>query len=360
MDALEDGTIDLVVTSPPYPMIKMWDKQFSGINPDIANHLGENSSRAAFEAMHSALDQVWCQLYRVMKEGAFACINIGDATRSCGGRFQLFPNSARVQAKFFELGFAALPPIIWRKQTNAPNKFMGSGMLPAGAYVTLEHEKILIFRKGEKRAFSTEQEKKLRRLSGYFWEERNTWFSDLWDLKGARQQYSNKADHFRSAAYPFEIPFRLINMYSLFNDRVFDPFAGTGTTTLAAMASGRNSVCFEIDETAFITIGERIKTDTSGINEHNRRRLKNHLNFIADYEGQKGRLSYVNSYFGFPVMTAQEKELKLSFVKKIERHDQNNYSVSYYNDSLIRRIGSEVLAMDDFCFSNGQQLRFDL
>ena len=61
------------------------------------------------------------------------------------------------------LGFSALPAIIWRKQTNAPNKFMGSGMLPAGAYVTLEHEYILIFRKGAKREFSSPADKANRR-----------------------------------------------------------------------------------------------------------------------------------------------------------------------------------------------------
>ena len=69
-----------------------------------------------------------------------------------------------------------MPAILWRKPTNAPNKFMGSGMLPPNAYVTLEHEYILMFRWGAKREFSQEEQKRSRRESAYFWEERNGWF----------------------------------------------------------------------------------------------------------------------------------------------------------------------------------------
>ena len=61
-------------------------------------------------------------------------------------------------------------------------------MLPSGAYVTLEHEWILIFRKGGKCQFKTDIEKLRRKESSFFWEERNVWFSDLWDLKGKNKK----------------------------------------------------------------------------------------------------------------------------------------------------------------------------
>ena len=84
--------------------------------------------------------------------------------------FVLYPNHARILNSLLDIGFSVLPDILWRKQTNAPNKFMGSGMLPAGAYVTLEHEYVLIVRKGSKREFKTEDEKrndaKVRCLGG--------------------------------------------------------------------------------------------------------------------------------------------------------------------------------------------------
>lgn len=104
------------------------------------------------------------------------------------GDFQLYSNHSRILHRFLDLGFAALPDILWHKQTNAPNKFMGSGMLPVGAYVTYEHEYILILRKGRRRDFTSEQEKTRRRESAFLGEERNLWFSDVWlDIKGAAQ-----------------------------------------------------------------------------------------------------------------------------------------------------------------------------
>ena len=85
-------------------------------------------------------------------------------------------------------------------------------MLPAGAYVTLEHEYVLIFRKGAKREFKTEAEKKKRRESALFWEERNIWYSDVWtDIKGTEQALPNAVSRQRSAAFPFNLAYRLIN-----------------------------------------------------------------------------------------------------------------------------------------------------
>ncbi len=114
----------------------------------------------AFNLMHELLNSVWNEVFRVLKNGRFACINVGDATRTVQNTFCLYPNHARILNYLLKIGFSALPDILWRKQANTPNKFMGSGMLPAGAYVTLEHEYILILRKGQKREFKTENEKK--------------------------------------------------------------------------------------------------------------------------------------------------------------------------------------------------------
>ncbi|MBW1821507.1 MAG: site-specific DNA-methyltransferase, partial [Deltaproteobacteria bacterium] len=248
MDSIDSESVDLIVTSPPYPMIKMWDKMFCDQNPLIEDALKRSHGMKAFELMHQELDLVWQEIFRVLKKGRFACINIGDAVRTIAGDFRLYPNHSRILHFLQGLGFSALPDILWRKQTNAPNKFMGSGMLPAGAYVTLEHEFILIARKGSKRDFNKEQEKRNRHESAIFWEERNAWFSDIWfDIKGASQVLGTRESRLKSGAFPFEIAYRLINMYSVKDDVVLDPFLGTGTTMAAAMASGRNSVGFEID-----------------------------------------------------------------------------------------------------------------
>lgn len=82
----------------------------------------------------------------------------------------------------------------------------------------------------------------------FFWEERNVWFSDLWEIKGASQVIlSSKAGRSRSASFPLEIPLRLIYMYSAEGDTVLDPFAGFGTTNIACMITNRNSIGFELD-----------------------------------------------------------------------------------------------------------------
>lgn len=83
--------------------------------------------------------------------------------------------------------------------------------------------------------------------SSFFWEERNVWFSDVWDIKGTKQNLQKSKTRERSAAFPFEIPYRLINMFSQKGDMILDPFLGTGTTIQAAIVCGRNSCGYEID-----------------------------------------------------------------------------------------------------------------
>ena len=188
-----------------------------------------------------------------------------------------------------------LPDILWRKPTNAPNKFLGSGMLPAGAYVTYEHEYILIVRKGGPRKFSP-ADKARRRRSAFFWEERNVWFSDVWlDLVGTRQLLGNAGlddpdARARSAAYPFELACRLIQMHSLIGDTVLDPFLGTGTTTAAAIASGRSSIGFELEHSLEQPISDAIETAVPLGREYAQRRLDAHLDFVQSREAAGRRL----------------------------------------------------------------------
>jgi DNA modification methylase len=326
---IPDSSVDLVVTSPPYPMIAMWDGLFSGLSPEIADLLQKQNGNDAFELMHLELDKVWKETWRVLKDGAFACINIGDATRCIGERFRLYPNHSRIISALCGLGFDCLPAILWRKQTNAPNKFMGSGMLPAGAYVTLEHEYILIFRKGAKRPFKSDIDKAKRTQSAFFWEERNTWFSDLWNFKGVPQRSKGTDLRARSAAYPFELPYRLIQMYSLANDIVFDPFIGTGTTAVAALASGRSSIGIEIDKAFGPLICDQIKSSRTFANETVSVRIADHIAFEKKYGSIKRPLKYTNEHHGFPVMTRQERNLQLMSISSIEEMTDFTFSVGY-------------------------------
>ena len=330
MKAIPSSSVHLVVTSPPYPMIEMWDDMFKCQNNEIAKALKHQKGLQAFEWMHRELDPVWKEIHRILINGGIACINIGDAVRTIDGDFRLYPNHSRILSAMLKTGFSALPLILWRKPTNAPNKFMGSGMLPAGAYVTLEHEYILILRKGSKREFISPGKKQIRREGAFFWEERNSWFSDVWfDLIGTTQKMANDAARLRNAAFPFELSYRLINMYSTKGDTVVDPFLGTGTTIFAAMATARNSIGFEIEPGFQDQIFSIKDTVIDTANDRIRQRIQRHLEFVRERSKEKGNPKYLNRYYKFPVITRQEIELFFNPLETIERIDGNAMSVTY-------------------------------
>ena len=332
---LQTNSIQLMITSPPYPMVEMWDESFSKQNPEIKVALESKDGARAFELMHQILDKVWDETYRVLASGGIACINIGDATRTIEENFQLYNSHSRILNHCMKIGFQSLPSIIWRKQTNAPNKFMGSGMLPPGAYVTLEHEHILILRKGAKKSFTTVEEKRNRQESSFFWEERNEWFSDVWlSLKGTKQRMDSSEVRERSGAYPFELAYRLINMFSVKGDTVLDPFAGTGTTMLAAIAAERNSIGVELDAGFSKIIKSRMLSAKESLNFYLQERISKHLDFINKRSIEKGVPKYKNENHGFEVITRQEINLKLNIIKTI-RLDEKQFLAEYHQADIV-------------------------
>jgi DNA modification methylase len=301
---LADDSVSLVVTSPPYPMIEMWDDAFAALDPAIGDALDAGDGDRAHDLMHAVLDDAWREVSRVLEPGGIAVVNVGDATRTLD-RFRVYDNHARVTDAFTDLGFDPLPGILWRKPANSAAKFMGSGMVPPNAYVTLEHEHLLVFRNGERRAFDPGADRRYE--AAYFWEERNDWFSDVWtDLNGERQSLADPDLRERSAAFPLELPYRLVNMYSVYGDTVLDPFWGTGTTSLAACVAGRSSVGVERDPDLAAAFDDRIR-DAPGISRDLvRDRLAAHRAFAADAD-----LDYEAVHYDTRVRTKQERDLRL-------------------------------------------------
>lgn len=310
--------VHLIVTSPPYPMIEMWDSLFNFIpykeeewGPGIKARLSAEPS-IAHKGMVKYITNILSIACKLLVEGGMVCINIGDATRSLKihkgkwvKEFYLFCNRSLLTQTMLDLGFTQLPGIVWRKPNNSPNKFMGSGTLPVKAYVTLEHEHILIFRKGV-RQFSKKEER-IRKRSAFFWEERNKWFSDLWELVGAPQSKNGN----RTAAYPLEIPYRLINMFSIQGDTVIDPFLGTGTTLKAAAISGRNCIGFEINKKLNPIIANSIiELKELGIS-HALNRLEYHKSFI-----QQSTAKYRHPFYG-KVKTKPETYMRIPQIKNM-------------------------------------------
>ena len=315
---IKSKSINLIITSPPYPMISMWDGMFVDQDPMIDQYLKANNGYQAFLAMHSVLNKTWEECDRILTDGGYICINIGDSTRTINGNFRLYPNHSQIINFFLQKGYDILPDIHWHKPSNAPNKYMGSGMYPAGAYVTYEHEYILIFRKIGKRSFS-EPEKEIRRKSAYFWEERNVWFSDLWDVKGTAQKLGSKNEgRERSAAYPLEIPYRLVNMFSIEGDTILDPFAGLGTTNLACMLAQRNSIGIEIHNHIATLARKTLQASPQKLNTIIEARIAKHLDFIELLPEEKREKCYRNQNHNFLVKTKQEVDMRLDMIDQID------------------------------------------
>ncbi|EMO59392.1 DNA methylase family protein [Leptospira santarosai str. CBC1416] len=325
---LEPESVDLVLTSPPYPMIEMWDELFFGFSKEIRESFPTDPN-LSYEKIHTELDKVWKESFRVLKNGGFLVINVGDATRNTSAGFRIYMNHARILQGCSSIGFQSLPGILWRKQTNSPNKFMGSGMLPAGAYVTLEHEHILIFRKSNKRKFVTKAERLARAESAFFWEERNFWFTDLWDFKGKKQTLSPLAGRERSAAYPLELANRIILMYSLKGDVVLDPFLGTGTTTLAAIGNCRNSIGFDLDPGLFQTQFENLSSLGESLNRIVEKRKRDHDLFVQTRQGEGKPLLHFNQNLQTPVVTKQETFLNLERIVELLRNSDEEIVTTY-------------------------------
>jgi site-specific DNA-methyltransferase (adenine-specific) len=208
---------------------------------------------------------------------------------------------------------------------------MGSGTLPTNAYVTLEHEHVLVFRKGSPRAFQPGDE--TRYESAFFWEERNRWFSDLWELPGAAQAHDGDGRD-RAGAYPLDLPLRLVRMYSTYGDRVYDPFVGTGTTTLAAMLAGRDSVGHELEAELLSGFESRIADLPARSRDRVDDRLDRHRAFVRDRDDPP---RYEAVHYDVPVVTKQERRIRLYVVTDVERvgddertgDDERRYVVSY-------------------------------
>ncbi len=318
MEDVRAQSVDLVVTSPPYPMIEMWDGLFSNLDPNVMKAIAELDGAKAFHLMNEQLNLVWKEVARVVKDGGIVCVNIGDATRNLGKSYQLYPSHTVISEFFRNNGFEELPSIIWKKAANSPNKFLGSGTLPVNAYVTLEHEFILIFRKNPRRKFTDRNESERRKESAFFWEERNLWFSDVWEnLKGTRQKLGMRGARERSGAFPVELAFRLINMYSIQGDTVLDPFAGTGSTLAAAAASCRNSIGYEIESELADGARKSMLESSNALNSIIDRRLEGHRSFVEKEAGKGRNFSHFNSVHGFPVVTKSETGIILRKVKDI-------------------------------------------
>jgi len=225
-------SVHLVVTSPPYWTLKRYT--------DEAGQLGHISE---YEEFLSELKKVWQECYRILVPGGRMVCVVGDVllSRRSFGRHWVVPLHADIAVQCRYIGFDNLNPIIWYKIANATyevnngGSFLGKPYEP-NAIIKSDIEYILMQRKAGGYRSPTEQQRDLSRISK---DDYGKWFRQIWEIGG-----SSTREH--PAPFPLEVAKRLVRMFSFWGDTVVDPFSGSGTTMLAAMETGRNSIGIEI------------------------------------------------------------------------------------------------------------------
>lgn len=230
---LPDESVHLVVTSPPYWNLKRYNE-----HPDQLGHIQD------YEAFLLELEKVWRHVYRVLVPGGRLVCVVGDVcvARRNFGRHLVFPLHADICVICRGIGFDNLNPIIWHKISNASyevsngSKFLGKPYEP-NAIIKSDLEFILMQRKsGGYRQPTIAQRDESRIAKKDF----DRWFQQIWNITGASTKQ-------HPAPYPLELANRLVRMFSFTGDTVLDPFCGLGTTMVAALRAGRNSIGVEID-----------------------------------------------------------------------------------------------------------------
>jgi DNA modification methylase len=243
LSSIPSKSVHLVCTSPPYGSLKEY--------PD---HPGQLGNLPVYDDFLDELDQVWKECLRILVPGGrIACV-VGDVciSRRKGGRHHVLPLSADIQVRARKLGLDCLTPIRWLKVANIAmeasksSRYLGKPNLPNGV-IKNDIEHILLLRKPGGYRSPTEEQERLSRIPT---EDYMQWFAPIW----ANVTGQLRRDH--PAPYPIEVPRRLIRMFSFVGDTVVDPFAGTGTTAVAALETGRNSISVEI-EPAYVRLMER-------------------------------------------------------------------------------------------------------
>lgn len=247
---LPNDSIDLIVTSPPYWSLKQY-------KPGNVGQMGDIDD---YEEFLKELSRVFGESERVLKKGGRVCCVVGDICipRKRGGRHYVMPLHADIQVMARDIGLDCLTPILWHKIANGVTEVAGNGAgfygkpYQPGAVIKNDIEYILFLRKPGGYRSTSMLQKALSMLSR---EEMQLWMRSVWsDLPGS----STKNGH--PAPYPTELAERLIRMFSFAGDTVLDPFVGTGSTSIAALNTGRNSIGSDIEIAYLEAAYEKLST----------------------------------------------------------------------------------------------------
>lgn len=299
INLINDKSVHLIITSPPYWQLKDYGSEMQ---------IGFNDS---YEQYINNLNLVWNECYRILNDGCRLCINIGDqfARSVYYGRYKVIPIRDEI-IKFCEtIGFDFMGSIIWQKVTTCNTtggaSIMGSYPYPRNGVVKLDYEYILLFKKQGTPPKVTKEAKEKSRLSSEEW---NEYFSGHWYFQGVRQDK-------HIAMFPEELPKRLIKMFSFEGETVFDPFLGSGTTSLSALKLNRNSIGYEVNNEFKNIILDKLNTGISLLNNAE-------ISFLYDEKCNKLDFNYLPYIFKDPVKIDKKIDPKgMSFGSVIKIQD---------------------------------------
>ncbi|MBL7180783.1 MAG: site-specific DNA-methyltransferase [Desulfobacterales bacterium] len=248
---LENESIHLAVTSPPYWNLKCYNE-----NPDQLGHIDN------YEAFLTELEKVWREIFRILVPGGRLVCVVGDVcvSRRKFGRHLVFPLHADICVLCRKIGFDNLNPIVWHKISNATfevangSKFLGKPYEP-NAIIKNDMEFILMQRKPGGYRKPTQEQRNLSKIDK---KDFDSWFRQIWNIPGASTK-----NH--PAPFPLELASRLVRMFSFTGDTVLDPFCGSGTTMVAALKYGRNSIGIEIDPKYCHMAARYLKRESSNL-----------------------------------------------------------------------------------------------
>lgn len=301
LNQIQDKSVQLIITSPPYWQLKDYGTE---------NQIGFNDS---YEEYINNLNLVWKECNRVLADGCRLCINIGDqfARSVYYGRYKVIPIRTEIIRFCESLGMDYMGAIIWQKtttmNTSGGGAVMGSFPYPRNGILKMDYEFILLFKKLGNAPKPTQEQKEQSAMTKEEW---NQYFSSHWNFNGVKQ-----LGHI--AMFPEELPKRLIKMFSFVGETVFDPFAGSGTTSLAAKKLGRNSIGYEINKEFEPIIKEKICNDQLSLCEEDK------VVFLEDKDGVNHTTEDLPYIFHDPHKMDKKIDVKkLQFGSKLDNQEQ--------------------------------------
>ncbi|TXJ20233.1 site-specific DNA-methyltransferase [Brachyspira aalborgi] len=303
LNKIEDKSVQLIITSPPY-----WQLKDYGSN----NQIGFNNS---YEEYINNLNLVWMECERILSEGCRLCINIGDqfARSVYYGRYKVVPIRTEIIRFCETLKMDYMGAIIWQKATtmnaSGGGAIMGSFPYPRNGILKIDYEFILIFKKLGNPPKPTLEQKENSIMTKEEW---NQYFSSHWNFSGVKQ-----SEHI--AMFPEELPKRLIKMFSFSGETIFDPFLGSGTTTLAAKNLGRNSIGYEINKEFEPIIKEKLNINQLSLDEDT-------IEFLLE-DKENNNYSFDKLPYIFEDAHKLDKKIdikKLKFGSKIDKNKNEN------------------------------------